>query len=209
MSRTPCYSFVNSWSGSGAAAEEPGVKRDKEELEQRFASLRPEVLETLSEPRKPEIEIILTLKSGRCGHENSAFKLAEKYRDFSSLAALCNRDVVYPPEQNPHAKRIQTYIDRFHDDFTRELYQWYIQHGELRVMFSYDDEKGYIDSFLAERPNPSVSWVHDIGKQRFDDASNVLLHEARGAVNLESKHVSEAQTNTLFFPLRFYSCRLC
>ncbi|KAF9454530.1 hypothetical protein P691DRAFT_655678 [Macrolepiota fuliginosa MF-IS2] len=161
------------WLGSGAAAEEPGVKRDKEELEQRFALLRPEVLETLR----------------RCGHENTAFALAEQYRDFSSLAALCNRDVVYPFEQNPNAERIQTYIERFEEDFTRELYQWYIQHGELRVMFSQGDERGYVDKFFAERPNPSISWLHDIEKRRFDDASQALLGEARGAVNLESKHL--------------------
>ncbi len=97
------------------------------------------------------------------------------------------------------------YIERFQDDFTRELYQWYIQHGELRVMFSYDDEKGYIDRFFAEKPNPSVSWLHDIGKQRFGDASNVLLHEARGAVNLESKHVGEVELSTLYFLMRLCS----
>lgn len=137
--------------------------------------------------------VAFTNRVGRCGHENAAFTLAEQYRDFSSLAALCHRGVVYPPEQNPSTGRIQAYIDRFKEDFTRELYHWYIQHGELRVMFSEDDEKGYIDKFFTEQPNPSISWLHDIGKKRFDTASVALLREAQGALNLESKHVSIAR----------------
>ncbi|XP_006458086.1 hypothetical protein AGABI2DRAFT_216285 [Agaricus bisporus var. bisporus H97] len=168
-----CIQERLNWLARRVASDEPSAKRDKEELEQRFALLRPEVLETLR----------------RCGHENAAFALGEQYRDFSSLVALCHREVVYPPEKNPNAARIQSYIDRFKEDFTRELYQWYIQHGELRVMFSEDDERGYMDKFFVEQPNDSISWLHDIGKKRFDAASDALLREARGAVNLESKHL--------------------
>jgi nuclear pore complex protein Nup133 len=67
---------------------------------------------------------------GRTGYAEAAFALAEKYRDFSSLAALCHRDAVYPPHENPNASRIQVYIERFKDEFITELYRWYIQHGE-------------------------------------------------------------------------------
>lgn len=58
-------------------------------------------------------------------------------------------------------------------------------------MFSGDDEKGYVDKFFMEQPNASISWIHDIGKKRFDAASDALLKEARGAVNLGSRHVSD------------------
>lgn len=88
-------------------------KGDLNDLKQRFAILRPEVLETLR----------------RCGHEKAAYSLAEQYHDFASLVALCHRDTVYPPEENPHAARIQQYIQRYKEDFTNELFQWYIQHG--------------------------------------------------------------------------------
>jgi nuclear pore complex protein Nup133 len=67
--------------------------------------------------------------AGKHGHASTAFVLAEKYRDFSSLAALCHQDEVYPSHKNPNALRIQTYIDRFKEEFTTELYRWYIQHG--------------------------------------------------------------------------------
>lgn len=42
-----CISERLEWLSSEAAKDEPNVKQQREELEQRFASLRPEVLETL------------------------------------------------------------------------------------------------------------------------------------------------------------------
>jgi nuclear pore complex protein Nup133 len=68
--------------------------------------------------------------SGKNGYAADAFDLAEKFRDFKSLASLCHKDGVYPPDRNPNALRIQTYIERFKENFTTELYTWYIEHGE-------------------------------------------------------------------------------
>lgn len=76
------------------------------------------------------IALKLMSYKGRNGHDQAAFSLAEKYQDFSSLAALCHRETVYPPEENPNFGRIKGYIERFKEQFTTELYQWYIQHGE-------------------------------------------------------------------------------
>ena len=58
------------------------------------------------------------------------------------------------------------------------------------MMFSQEDEKGYLDNFFAEKPDPTISWLNDIGKGRFDSASKALYREAQGAQNLEVKHVS-------------------
>lgn len=66
-------------------------------------------------------------------------------------------------------------------------------------MFSQDDEKRYVDRFFTEKPNPSISWLHDIGKTRFGAASSALLSEAQGAVNLESKHVSTFEKGFWFW----------
>ena len=79
---------------------------------------------------------------GRTGHADAAFSLAEKYRDFSSLAALCHRDVTYPPEENPNIERIQSYLLRFKYEFAEELYKWYIQHGEWAILSA--GQPGYI-----------------------------------------------------------------
>src|SRR6266852_8626665 len=74
------------------------------------------------------------MNADKYGFAARAFELAEKYRDFRSLAALCNKDQVYPLEQNPHTTKIAEYIERFRDEFTDELYQWYIEHGISLVL---------------------------------------------------------------------------
>lgn len=73
--------------------------------------------------------LIFSWFSGVCGHEEAAYSLAEHYQDFANLVALCHRETVFPPEENPNAERIQSYIQQFKEDFTTELFQWYIQHG--------------------------------------------------------------------------------
>ncbi|KAG6866953.1 hypothetical protein C0991_003869 [Blastosporella zonata] len=169
-----CIQERLNWLASPVAASEPGIQRDHEELSKKFDMLRPEVLETLR----------------RNGYAGAAFSLAEKYRDFSGLASLCHKDTVYPPESNPNTLRIQAYIERFKDEFTTELYRWYIQHGELRIMFAQDDSHNlYIDRYFSENPNNSISWINDLGKGRYAAASGTLLEEAGQAKNLDAKHL--------------------
>jgi nuclear pore complex protein Nup133 len=129
------------------------------------------------------------------------------YRDFRSLALLCHKETIYPPEDNPHAKRIQSYIEKYKEEFASELYQWYIEHGmssdaisrslllthhprlgEIRTMYAMD-QPGHLDKFFAEHQYPSVSWLHDIERGRYSLAANSLLSEAQNAPELSSKHV--------------------
>ncbi|KAK0204765.1 hypothetical protein DFS33DRAFT_1322617 [Desarmillaria ectypa] len=155
-------------------SEETGVEQEQRILLNTFTHLRPEVLETLR----------------KNGHAAGAFALAEKYRDFTSLAALCHREIVYPPEQNPNALRIQNYIELYKDEFATELYRWYIQHGELRVFFSLSESHtGYMDKFFANNANPLISWIHDLGHGRYAAAARALLVESGEATNLASKQL--------------------
>ncbi|KAL4265228.1 nucleoporin Nup133 family protein [Pleurotus pulmonarius] len=160
------------WLGSTIANGEAGTERDRDELDHRFALLRPEILETIR----------------RVGYPHPALSLAETYRDFSSLAALCHRDTVYPPHENPWITDIQRYIERFKDDFAFELFQWYIQHGELRIMFAQEDLYSiYFDRFFAAHPHPSIAWLHDLGKGRYESTAQTLLEEANRSTNLPSR----------------------
>ncbi|TFK29976.1 methyltransferase type 11 [Coprinopsis marcescibilis] len=169
-----CVSERLEWLSSPKAAEEANVVQDKEELSQYFASLRPGMLETLR----------------RTGHQAAAFALAEQYQDFESLVALCHRETIYPPENNPNFERIQAYIARYKESFTDELYQWYIQHSELRTMFSQEHEQSaFIDRFFAKKPNPGISWLHEVANKRYGTASSDLLEEAGRANQLEVKHL--------------------
>ncbi|KAI0079884.1 hypothetical protein K474DRAFT_1696036 [Panus rudis PR-1116 ss-1] len=170
-----CYYERLQWLGSRMAASENGnALREKSSLEDRFKQTRPEVLETLR----------------RNGFAQEAFTLAEQYRDFRSLASLCNKETIYPPHENPHASRIQLYINKFKEAFTTELFQWYIEHGELRTMFALQlDQDEYLDKFFAEHPYPNISWVHDLGKERYGKAAEALLEQSEHAAELSTKHL--------------------
>ena len=177
---------------SSQASGDGAVERERVVLGERFDQLRPQVLDAL---RKQD-------------HAQYAFQLAEDYLDFRNLASLCHTETVYPPEHNPNAARIQSYIDKFKEAFTTELYQWYIEHGtlicrltplrssltwrpgELRTMFAHDGAYGeYVDKFFADNSHPNISWINDIGKHRYGPAANALFDESKRAADLETKHV--------------------
>ncbi|EPS98566.1 hypothetical protein FOMPIDRAFT_1061291 [Fomitopsis schrenkii] len=150
----------------------PEADQRQQDVEDKFRQLRPSILETLR----------------RNGFASEAFQLAEKYRDFRSLASLCNKDTVYPPQDNPNVARIQAYVDKFKQDFTTELYRWYIEHGELRTLFAQEHDQ-YLDEFFAENPQPDISWINDLGRARYGLASDALLRVAAHASELEVKHL--------------------
>ncbi|OCH94941.1 hypothetical protein OBBRIDRAFT_788678 [Obba rivulosa] len=160
------------WLDSPLVDQSTNAQREKAELSERFDQIRPRVLESLR----------------RNNFAEEAFRLAEEYRDFRSLASLCNRETVYPPYANPYAARIQSYIERFKEAFTAELYQWYIEHGELRTMFAQEHD-AYLGDFFSQHPHPGISWIHDLGHKRYGQASKALLSEAEGASELASKHL--------------------
>jgi len=124
---------------------------------------------------------------------------------------------VYPPQDNPHAERIHSYIQKFKEDFTTELFQWYIQHGEpvcnlankqstyfyhageVRTMFEQEAAHAvYMDAFFRERPNAAISWIHDLGKASYGSAASALLKDAENATNLEGKHVRFIRNKPVF-----------
>lgn len=51
---------------SAAAADESGSERERKELDERFAQLRPEVLETLRKPMNFILYLTLTNTISRC-----------------------------------------------------------------------------------------------------------------------------------------------
>ena len=110
--------------------DEAGSETSKIELDEQFRHARSELLETLREHRFLSSDtLVFTTNEGRDGFAPQAFQLAETYRDFRNLVSLCHKDTIFPPQENPNADRIDAYIEKFKDDFTTELYRWYIEHG--------------------------------------------------------------------------------
>ncbi|KAI0797979.1 hypothetical protein C8Q75DRAFT_801881 [Abortiporus biennis] len=167
-----CYNERLQWLSSPLSLDEAGSDAAKTELDERFRHARTEILEILR----------------RDGFAPQAFLLAENYRDFRNLTALCHKETIYPPSENPNADRINTYIQKFKEDFTTELYRWYIEHGEVRAMFA-QEHGDYLDKFFSQNRYPSVSWINDLGKGRYFAASASLLSEADRAPELTTKHL--------------------
>ncbi|KAI0322245.1 Non-repetitive/WGA-negative nucleoporin C-terminal-domain-containing protein [Amylostereum chailletii] len=169
-----CLNERVEWLKSPPAASEPGSDRELAIVTEKFSELRPGIFDILRV----------------AGFSDHAFDLAEQYHDFRNLASLCNKEKAYPPTQNPHAFRIQSYIERFRDEFSTELFQWYIEHGELRTLYEQEEIYGpYIDRFFATRSHPSVSWIHDLHRHRYAAAADSLLSEGQQAGELVAKQL--------------------
>lgn len=48
---------------------------------------------------------------------------------------------------------------------------------------------GYMDKFFAEHHHPSISWIHDLGRERHGAASETLLAISKDMHDLQTKHV--------------------
>ncbi|GJJ12103.1 hypothetical protein Clacol_006344 [Clathrus columnatus] len=141
--------------------ENNSVERERNRLEEEFRSLRP------------------------LGRLDFCFQLAEHYRDFYALSELSYRTPV-----GLTAGRIQNYTDKYKDDFTSQLYRWYIEQGKLQLLFNQDSKNNkYLDDFLEKNPAPRLSWVHDFKNKRYQEAASALLSAARDDTDRETKHL--------------------
>jgi len=62
-------------------------------------------------------------------------------------------------------------------------------------MFAQEEAYGdYIDRFFAKHPYPSISWIHDLEKQRYGAAAEALLSDAHDAEELATKEVGLSMT---------------
>lgn len=144
----------------------------------------------------------------RHGLHLDAYHLAELYQDFSTLVALCNKGQVFPPEENPEAQQIKTYVELYNTKFSRELYEWYIQNGalrcklwlhprltflctaELRVIFALDDvHKPFLEDFFSQGHRQNISWLYELTKDNLNVVPPLLLDDAHKATNLEARHL--------------------
>lgn len=57
---------------------------------------------------------------------SEAYELAEHHNDFVTLVSLC-----HDTKAGKGEGKIQTYIERFGEEFAFVLYQWYIDQGSL------------------------------------------------------------------------------
>jgi hypothetical protein len=64
--------------------------------------------------------------------------------------------------------------------------------GELRTLFSQNQTYAdYLDRFFLKHNTPHVSWIHDLGTERFNSTAETLLAESENAGELAAKEVIE------------------
>lgn len=136
-----------------ASAED---KKEAAALEQQFTNYRPSMLRNLAMYDQGE----------------DAFQLAEQYRDFRSLAELCN------DSRLASDLRTQNYLERYQQDFASELYQWYVEHGKLQTLLLQDQiYHPLLHGFLKSTDYPRISWLHDVAIGDFQSANATLSEE--------------------------------
>lgn len=158
---------------SSAARDGNESDRERAQLQEQYALMRPQVLRTLVKHNCTDF----------------ALALAEQYHDFRTLTELSHdpRFSTTPDGQS----RTQHYIDRFRDDFAFDLFSWYIERGAAKSLFDQADTNGaYIDAFFASSQNPRLAWLQHVLSARYAEAADVLLKESTAEPILAAKHVS-------------------
>ncbi|CAE6392599.1 unnamed protein product [Rhizoctonia solani] len=148
-----------------ASAED---RKEAVALEQQFTNYRPSMLRNLA-----------TYDQGE-----DAFRLAEQYRDFRSLAELCN------DSRLANDLRTQNYLERYQQDFASELYQWYVEHGQLQTLLLQD--RIYwplLHGFLKSTDYPRISWLHDVAVGDFQSTTATLSGEIENETKLDAKQL--------------------
>ncbi|KAG9079720.1 hypothetical protein FS749_008294, partial [Ceratobasidium sp. UAMH 11750] len=145
-----------------ASAED---RKEAAALDQQFANYRPSMLRNLAIYDQGE----------------DAFRLAEQYRDFRSLAELCNDSKLASD------LRTQNYLERYQQDFASELYQWYVEHGKLQTLLSQDQiYYPLLQGFLKSTDYPRISWLHDVAIGDFNSATTTLSEEVANETKVDA-----------------------
>ena len=100
---------------------------------------------------------------------------------------------------------LQSYIERFGEEFAFVLYQWYIDQGTLsefikllrsllgqsHALLSQDEVYGsLLTKFFDAHDYPELAWMHHIACRRYGEAAAALFVVQANASDLSEKHVS-------------------
>ncbi|WVQ93625.1 hypothetical protein IAU59_000701 [Kwoniella sp. CBS 9459] len=116
-----------------------------------------------------------------------AYELAENHTDFLTLVVLC-----HDPQAGVNPARLQTYIERFGEEFAFVLYQWYIDQGQAYELLTQDEVYGSLVSrFFEEHSYPELEWMHHLACRRYGAAAGALtdVMKDQSTKALEQQHL--------------------
>ncbi|SPO23832.1 uncharacterized protein UTRI_03640_B [Ustilago trichophora] len=149
-----------------AAGGDAGVERELAVFSTTYRSARPMFI-------KPLVGI---------GRSDRSFSLAEQYQDFRTLVELST-----DPTLRSDA-RLDTYLERYQEAFAFELYSWYIETGQPRVLLTQKSEySSLVLAYLSQPGKDRLGWLHDLALRRFSEASTKLENLALQEGNLPQR----------------------
>lgn len=151
-----CYSERLSYLSSAASSVSGGDSAVDRELS---------VFNTTYRTARPAF--ILPLIS--ISRSDKAFSLAEQYHDFPTLVQLCTDPNLLS------SARIDTYLERYKQDFAFELYSYYLEQDRPKVLLEQKSEHhNLVLEYLQQTTNERLGWLHDLALQRYSAASDKL-----------------------------------
>ncbi|KAG5437965.1 hypothetical protein PCANB_000311 [Pneumocystis canis] len=134
---------------------------------------------------------------------DKSFEIAEKYKDFRTLIELCyetgdrNTDYTWNDQV---IRRINWYLYTFKEKFADVLYRYFIEKGYLQnLLEDFSDYHHYLSQFFNFKNYGRISWMHEIGTDKFRDAGNTLYNIAKNEENFVFNKRVELSISKLCF----------
>ncbi|QSL66023.1 hypothetical protein MERGE_003160 [Pneumocystis wakefieldiae] len=134
---------------------------------------------------------------------DKSFEIAEKYRDFRTLVELCyeigdkNMDYNWNDQVT---RRINWYLYTFKEEFADVLYRYFMEKGHLfNLLEDFSDYHHYLSRFFKSGNYGRISWMHEIGTDRFKDAGNTLYNISQNDENFVFNKRVELSISKLCF----------
>lgn len=144
-------------------AATPESSKERESMQQKYKSSRPQWLKFL-------VEI---------GRTESALEIGERFKDYQTLIEICHdqgetandEDVI-----NTVVRRVEWYLHTFGYDFATVLWEYYISHRQFwNLLHQFPSYRQYLTKFFEDGRYPNVSWMNDVVLGNYDRAAKTLL----------------------------------
>ncbi|EPS44018.1 hypothetical protein H072_1982 [Dactylellina haptotyla CBS 200.50] len=142
---------------------------------------------------------------------DQAIDIAERYRDYQTLVELAFEEVVrinaymdkrvadMPDSERRDCEaqrdtiitRLETYFERFGQDFAFVLYEYQVEMGNLKeLLVQFPKFKKHLDTFLHSSSHyAKLQWINDVANGKYREAGQTLVETAESESLLWSQSV--------------------
>lgn len=129
-----------------------------------------------------------------CSLNEDAIIIAEKYRDFLSLAEVLESErnqvaATYGEDSVQYitlSKRYEFFFEKYQYDFASSLYGNYLKSDKINsLLLNFNNYKRYLKRYFQENPKKTadVAWIREVLDEDFASASRTLISSAENDVD--------------------------